>query len=147
MKNADELFDGSNAHLLYGEGAVDPLVMPDPCATCTNEHCAKTINPCTDRLWYAHLRLPDTEKALDYYRSGMLHLTPDYVPSRVRLIMVVCGDGPFCSTRAAEGEYPCTSNRYGAISITAENGKMLGVKPGEFIPVEWIKNPKANFEA
>ena len=92
-------------------------------------------------------RLVEAEMALDYYRSGMLKLTPDYVPSRVRLIMAVCGDGPFCSTRAAEGEYPCTSNRYGAISITAENGKMLGVKPAEFIPLEWIKNPKATFEA
>jgi hypothetical protein len=29
MKSADELFDGSNAHLLDGAGAVDSLVMDD----------------------------------------------------------------------------------------------------------------------
>ena len=118
------------------------VVMPDPCVICKNTDCAKILNPCRDRLWYAHNQLPVTEMALDYYRSALLRLTPDYVPTRIRLIMTVCGDGPFRSTRAEAGEYPCTSNRYGAISITAENGQKLGVKLGEFVPVEWVRNPR-----
>ena len=89
--------------------------------------------------------LADTEKALDYFRSAFLGLTPDFVPARVRLLVTVRGDGPFRSTCAAAGEHPCKSNRYGAISVTAENGKLLGVKPHEFVPLEWVKNPQATF--
>jgi len=90
-------------------------------------------------------KVEQLEMALDYYRSAFLGLTPDFVPSRVQLLVAVRGDGPFRTTYAVAGEHPCKSNRYGAISVTAENGKLLSVKPHEFAPVEWIKNPLATF--
>lgn len=31
--------------------------MSNPCDTCRNTDCARLINPCTDRLWYAHTQL------------------------------------------------------------------------------------------
>lgn len=36
-------------------------------------------------------------------------------------------------------EYPATSNLYGAIAGICDNGKILGVKPGEF---EFVKAPE-----
>ena len=82
----------------------------------------------------------DTEKALAYYKSGMLHEAPPYVPARVTLHSRVRGDGPFADTFADAGEHDCESNRWGAISVRATNGKMLGVKPAEFDVVAWRSN-------
>lgn len=50
-----------------------------------------------------------------------------YLPKAVR------GDGPFRNTMAREGVYVAHVNPEGAVSVTAEDGKLLGVKPGEFV--------------
>lgn len=82
----------------------------------------------------------NTEKALAYYRSGAKHDAPTYVPARVRLPVRVCGDGECAATFADAGEHDCESNRWGAISVRATDGKMLGVKPAEFDVVSWRFN-------
>ena len=84
--------------------------------------------------------LTDTEKALAYYKHGMLHEAPPFVPARVRLHSRVRGDGPFVATFADAGEHDCESNQWGAISVQATNGAMLGVKPAEFDVVTWRPN-------
>ena len=65
---------------------------------------------------------------------------PSRVPSKVRVYGLVHGDGPFRATQVAPGEYPCSCNRFGAVSVMATNGKMLGLKPHEFESLAWIEN-------
>jgi len=80
-------------------------------------------------------------KELDYLRAGREDRKPAYVPARVWLAVPVRGDYPIGHTTIAhEGEYECQSNRYGAVSVVAENGKLLGVKPAEFEVVAWREN-------
>ena len=84
------------------------------------------------------------ETGLDYYRAGLEQRAPKWVPCRVLLEGPVRGDYPIGHTTLAEaGEHDCESNRYGAISVRATNGQMLGVKPAEFEPLEWRKNDGA----
>lgn len=79
--------------------------------------------------------------ALDYYRSGMEHRAPKWVPSRVLLKSPVRGEFPVGHTSLVEaGEHDCESNRFGSISIRAKDGKMLGIKPTEFQPLKWRPN-------
>jgi len=54
---------------------------------------------------------------------------------RVILMNDVRGDFPFQATYAPAGVYDAYVNPHGAISVTAINGKMLGVKPKEF---QWL---------
>jgi hypothetical protein len=56
-------------------------------------------------------------------------------PWKVQLPHPVHGDGPFRDTRANAGIYIAHHNRYGAVSVEASNGRLLGVKPAEF---EWV---------
>ena len=67
---------------------------------------------------------------------------PERVPSRVRVHRLVCGDGPWRSTEVNPGEYACKCNRYGAVSVQATDGTMLGLKPDEFEPIDWVENAK-----
>jgi len=97
-----------------------------------------------------HMRVPVEAtvsycmKALDYYRAVIEQRAPKWVPCRVLLECQVRGDYPIWHTTLAEaGEHDCKSNRYGAISVRATNGQMLGVKPAEFEPLEWRKNDVA----
>ena len=88
--------------------------------------------------------LSDCMKALDYRRAGLEQRAPKWVPCRVLLEGPVSGDYPIGHATIAEaGEHVCTSNRYGAISVQATNGQMLGLKPAEFEPLEWRKNDGA----
>lgn len=81
------------------------------------------------------------EQALDYYRAAVESRAPKWVPSRVRLDGPVRGDYPFAHTTLAEaGEHDCESNHWGAVSVRATNGQMLGVKPDEFEPIAWREN-------
>lgn len=81
------------------------------------------------------------QRAVEYYRAGQEQRAPKWVPSKVWLAGPVRGDYPIGHTTIAnEGEYDCESNRYGAVSVVAENGQWLGVKPCEFEPVEWREN-------
>lgn len=84
--------------------------------------------------------LTDTEKSIAYYRSGVEHVAPPYVPSRICLRKRVCGDFIFAATFAEAGEHDCESNRWGAVSVKATNGEALGVKPDEFDVVAWRPN-------
>ena len=84
--------------------------------------------------------LTDTEKALAYYKNGLLHEAPPFVPARVRLPARVHGDGPFAGTFADAGEHDCKSNQWGAVSVRATNGAMLGVMPAEFEVIGWRPN-------
>ena len=84
--------------------------------------------------------LSNTEMALAYYKAGIEGNRPDYVPARIKLHARVHGDGPFYGTFADAGEHDCHSNQWGALSVRATNGRMLGVKPKEFEPVSWRPN-------
>jgi len=82
----------------------------------------------------------DTDKALNYYKSIVLHTRPQYVPAKVSLPLRVSGDSIFDSVSVEPGEYECNSNQWGAISVQAANGRRLGVKPCEFEVIEWRPN-------
>lgn len=53
-----------------------------------------------------------------------------YLPAAVR------GDGPFRNTVAPAGIYRAHVNPEGAVSVTADDGHLLGVKPGEFVDAQ-----------
>jgi hypothetical protein len=53
----------------------------------------------------------------------------------------VRGDYPIGHTTMAEANlHEAQCSRWGAVSVRATNGKMLGVKPPEFEVVTWRKN-------
>jgi hypothetical protein len=54
---------------------------------------------------------------------------------RVILTRTIRGDFPFQHTKAEPGVYDAFVNPYGAVSVIANNGEMLGLKPGEF---QWL---------
>ncbi len=84
----------------------------------------------------------DMEKAAEYYKAGLRRALPPFIPKRVTILLTARGDGPWSSTMVVPGEYECSSNRYGAISVKAtNNGRNLGIKPTEFEVVEWMPNP------
>ncbi len=80
--------------------------------------------------------------ALEYYRAAVEDRAPAFVPNRIRLPRAVRGDFPVGHNTVAEvGEHDCDSNRWGAVSVRATNGQMLGIKPKEFEPIAWRPNP------
>ena len=84
--------------------------------------------------------LDEAAAALSYYRAGLLQERPEYVPKTVLLTRGACGDGPFRSTRASAGQYAAECNRWGAVSVRATNGQMLGLRPAEFEVTSWTRN-------
>lgn len=85
--------------------------------------------------------LVEQAKELEFLRAAREQRAPRWVPARVWLAGPVRGDYPIGHTTIAhEGEYECESNRYGAISVVAENGQRLGVKPGEYETMAWREN-------
>lgn len=90
--------------------------------------------------------ITDNEKALDYYRSAALQqygeFIPRYVPKRIILPFMVHGDGPFRTTRAYAGEHNAQCNKFGAVSVSANDGRLLGIKLNEFKVLEWADNDK-----
>ncbi len=82
--------------------------------------------------------------AVDYYQAGMLKRKPMWVPCLVRLHADVRGDFPIGHRSvAAAGVHQAFSNAWGAISVVAADGQRLGVKPAEFEPVRFTRNPAA----
>lgn len=77
---------------------------------------------------------------IDYLQAVVGNTRPNYVPHRIRLDAAVHGDIPGSGTVAPVGEYECHSNQWGAISVKAANGKMLGIKPSERVVLKWRKN-------
>jgi len=84
---------------------------------------------------------------LNYYRIAAKQSRtgekPEYVPSHVRVIKLVCGDGPFMSSKVYPGDYECDSNQFGAVSVIANDNKPLGLRLDEFEPIKWRKNESA----
>lgn len=90
---------------------------------------------------HVHDAMEMAKKAIDYYRAGLEHRAPQWVPSRVRLCAAVRGDPPLGHASVAEaGEHDCECNQWGAVSVLATDGKMLGIRPSEFEPVAWREN-------
>jgi hypothetical protein len=58
------------------------------------------------------------------------------IKGKVILINKVTGDWPFNNVMAPAGVYDAYVNPYGAVSVMATNGEMLGVKPNEF---KWLE--------
>lgn len=77
---------------------------------------------------------------LEYYRAAAEKRAPRYVPTTVWLHTAAHGDFPFHHTVARAGAHACTANRWGAVSVTADNGQQLGIKPAEFEPLTWRLN-------
>jgi hypothetical protein len=55
------------------------------------------------------------------------------LPLYVYLSARVHGDGPFSYINACKGEHEAKLNQFGAVSVRADGGEWLGVKPGEFV--------------
>lgn len=84
--------------------------------------------------------LDEAAAALSYYRAGLLQERPEFVPKTVVLMRGACGDGPFRATRVSSGQYVVECNRWGAVSVRASNGQMLGLRPAEFEVTSWTRN-------
>ena len=82
------------------------------------------------------------QKLAEYYKAGTEHRRPEWVPSKVVLGREVRGDMIFASTRVGPGIHECQCNQWGAISVKADNGKMLGIKWDECEIVELTANPQ-----
>jgi hypothetical protein len=84
--------------------------------------------------------------SLAYYHTAATQsktkALPKYVPCRVRVLRIVRGDGPWVACHVDPGEYECRCNKYGAVSVTASDGKELGLRLDEFEPIAWAKNVK-----
>ena len=84
--------------------------------------------------------------AASYYFSAVLQNSykgechPPLVPKRVLIRETARGDFPFNATIVEPGEYDCESNQWGAVSVKATNGTMLGLRLNEFEPIAWREN-------
>ena len=87
----------------------------------------------------------DTEKALNYYKTGAMQTgrglwpRPQFVPKKVLIPVTVRAD---LDPRifVSPGEYLVECNKYGAVSVKLESGTMLGLKLNEFEVLEWQEN-------
>lgn len=87
-------------------------------------------------------------KVFDY--AGKAGERPEFVPHKVQVLKDVRSDLPFINMGdrgfvVRAGEHECDSNPYGAISVKAENGKMLGIKPSEYEVISWVKSPHVKY--
>lgn len=89
-----------------------------------------------------HLIANNEMKAIEYYRAALMKKRPKWVPSRIRLVKQVSSSIPGINQVGFEpGDYESTSNQFGAVGVKMQNGKSLGVRQDEFIPVAWVENP------
>lgn len=92
--------------------------------------------------------MTDQEKEIAYYKASACQSRtgekPPFVPSMVRLDTRVHDDWPNGHhLQVGPGDFPCECNQYGAVSVRAENGKMLGLRLDEFKPIAWRENTNA----
>lgn len=86
-------------------------------------------------------------KSALYFRAGLSQhsenwVMPEFVPSRLRLDRDLRGDWPVGHLSLARaGDHDCKSNKWGAVSVIADDGSTLGVKPDECVFLEWVPNP------
>lgn len=78
-----------------------------------------------------------------YYKAGTLQEAPPYVPAQVLVLKETFGDFPFRGAGVAPGVHDCECNRWGAVSVKARDGKLLGLRLHEFEPVSWRPNQSA----
>lgn len=88
--------------------------------------------------------MTDEQKATAYYKAGMLKQAPPWVPARVKVLRDQYGDPPFRGAGVPAGEHDCQSNKWGAVSVIARDGKALGLRLDEFEPLAWRENATAN---
>ena len=65
---------------------------------------------------------------------------PPYVPYEIEVPKTVYGDYPFSYMQIIPGCYIFKSNKFGAISLKTVRGEFLGLKPGEYKILSWVKN-------
>lgn len=89
-------------------------------------------------------KLPSLDEILGLLKHPYLQESDRHgqqIPTKVRMLETVTSDLPgLISNRIAAEQgrvYRCTVNPLGAVSVQLEDGKPLGVKPGEFEVVEW----------
>ena len=80
------------------------------------------------------------QKLEEYYEAAAYSRHPKWVPSKVMIPREVRGDMIFAATRVGPGIHECSCNQWGAISVKADNGKMLGIKWDECEIVEFTAN-------
>ena len=80
------------------------------------------------------------QKLEEYYEAAAYSRQPKWVPSKIMIPREVRGDMIFAATRVGPGIHECSCNQWGAISVKAENGKMLGIKWNECEIVEFTAN-------
>jgi hypothetical protein len=85
-------------------------------------------------------QLQDAYLAASYYKAGMLQQPPPWVPATVRVLNEQFGDSPFRGAGVAAGDHECECNKWGAVSVVARDGKMLGLRLNEFEPLTWREN-------
>ena len=73
-------------------------------------------------------------------QRGDSPVRPEFVPFKVRLIKTIRSETPLRKAVAYIGEYHCQHNQWGAISVIADDGKELGVRPSECIVLEMFRN-------
>jgi len=112
--------------------------------------------------WTYELADGETERSVEFYRQfiaflqacltqrsgSTLHvrftksMRPEFVPSEIRLLKTVISEVPLSNMRAVPGVYECTSNQWGAIAVTCDNGKILGIRPCECVVRKMRPNPE-----
>ncbi|QFY42953.1 hypothetical protein F6R98_10290 [Candidatus Methylospira mobilis] len=94
------------------------------------------FNACMHREYCINL-----EKHYVYYKAAALKIMPRFIPDRIRVLKDKFGDFPFRGAGVAAGEHDCMVNKWGAVSVTARDGKRLGLKLDEFEPISFRENP------
>lgn len=93
-----------------------------------------------DRAALGGCGMTEDQKAAAYYKAGLLTQAPPFVPSRVLVLREQFGDAPFLGAGVAAGEHDCACNRWGAVNVTARDGRPLGLRLNEFDVVAWMEN-------
>lgn len=76
-------------------------------------------------------------------RNKCAGFRPRFIPARVILPLDVRSEAPFLFPGfAVAGEHECTANQWGAISVKANDGKDIGIRPHECVVVSMTENPK-----
>ncbi len=90
--------------------------------------------------------MTNEQMALNYYNAGKTQTgknpqKPDFVPKKIKLQRTVRSDWEFPRLVAKPAEYDVTVNQWGAVSVKI-NDEFLGIKPSEFVVIEWQANSK-----
>jgi hypothetical protein len=102
------------------------------CLSCGSKRmtAAKTT---TGKILDMHITKATMDEVNTYIKQNPPGM--DEKKGSVILLRTIRGDFPFQAVKAPPGVYEAYVNPHGAVSVIAENGEMLGLKPGEF---EWL---------